>query len=93
MTHRERNFQLKVEELLSDISKPEYRQTVVEVYLLPKQNLYLRYKRQLVKFTQFITLSASLQTPVVQKANNFIQQISRYSVDKRYWLEYILSTG
>jgi len=31
MTHRERNFQLKVEELLSDISNPEYRQTVVEV--------------------------------------------------------------
>ena len=31
MTKRERNFQLKVEELLSDISNPEYRQTVVEV--------------------------------------------------------------
>jgi len=31
MTHRERNFQLKVEELLSDISNPEYRQIVVEV--------------------------------------------------------------
>ena len=31
MTHGERNFQLKVEELLSDISNPEYRQTVVEV--------------------------------------------------------------
>lgn len=34
MTHRERNFQLKVEELLSDISNPEYRQIVVEVFVL-----------------------------------------------------------
>jgi len=33
MTHRERNFQLKVEELLSDISNPEYRQIVVEVFV------------------------------------------------------------
>lgn len=33
MTYRERNFQLKVEELLSDISNPEYRQTVVEVFI------------------------------------------------------------
>jgi len=33
MTRRERNFQLKVEELLSDISNPEYRQIVVEVFL------------------------------------------------------------
>ncbi|XP_068721668.1 phosphorylase b kinase regulatory subunit beta-like isoform X1 [Montipora capricornis] len=34
MTHRERNFQLKVEELLSDISNPEYRQTVVELLVV-----------------------------------------------------------
>lgn len=34
MTKRERNFQLKVEELLSDISNPEYRQTVVELLVV-----------------------------------------------------------
>ena len=29
----------------------------------------------------------------VQRADNFIQQITRYPADKMYWLEYILSTG
>ncbi|XP_048576462.1 phosphorylase b kinase regulatory subunit beta [Nematostella vectensis] len=34
MTKQERNFQLKVEELLSDISNPEYRQLVVELLVV-----------------------------------------------------------
>ena len=33
------------------------------------------------------------QVPVVQRADNFIQHISRYPADKMYWLEYILSAG
>ena len=32
------------------------------------------------------------QAPVVQRSDNFIQQITLYSADKMYWLEYILST-
>ena len=31
--------------------------------------------------------------PVVQRADNSIQRISRYPADKMYWVEYILSTG
>ena len=34
-----------------------------------------------------------ISQPVVQKADNFIQLISRYPTDKMNWLEYILSAG
>ena len=37
--------------------------------------------------------SSRLQVPVVKRADNFIQWISRYAADKMYWLEYILSAG
>ena len=41
---------------------------------------------QVVLFSPLLTLA-----PVVQRADNFIQRISRSAADKMYWLEYILS--
>ena len=44
--------------------------------------------------TQYLIMpNTEDQTPVDQKADNFIQRISRYPADKMYWLENILSAG
>ena len=44
-----------------------------------------------VVMTHDLISSLVVLAPVIQRADNFIQEISRYPVDKAYWLEYILS--
>ena len=55
--------------------------------------IILRNPVQLICHTNARGLQTKRLGPAVQRADNFIQRISRYPADIMYWLEYILFAG